>query len=592
MAGQEQEWVEKMHQFDLIIRNGTVLDGSGKEPFRADIAVKDGVIARIGAVEGRAAEEIDATGKIVTPGFVDLHTHYDGQAIWSNRLSPSSQHGVTTVVVGNCGVGFAPCRPADHDLLVSVMEGVEDIPEVVMTEGLPWDWETFPEYLDALDRRARDIDVAAYIPHSPLRVYAMGARGANREEATAEDLAEMQRLVGEAIDAGALGFATSRVFVHQTKSGVNIPSYEANQRELFAIGEAMARKNAGLFQIVVNIGEVYDREIRFLVDFAERTGRPVTYTLAQTNTDSDAWRRTLATVDAANAAGSKITGQLFPRPVGLVMGLDTSVHAFTFCPTYEAELAHLPLAERVERMRDPAMRARLLAETPHDPSQPIYLMARGFDRTYPLESPRDYEPAAENSIVALAEKTGVSPLEYIYDGLLEKDGHALFYAALANYADGNLEAVLEMMRNPNVVIALGDGGAHYGVVCDASYSTFLITHWTRDRAGTRLPLAEAIRGLTREPAEIAGLLDRGLLAEGYKADLNVIDYDRLQVHIPHMVQDLPGNGRRLMQDATGYVATVVSGEIILRDDRPTGAYPGRLVRGAQKDPARRPVPAA
>lgn len=574
-----------MELYDLIIRGGTIHDGSGVEGFVADVAIKDGVIAKVGKVDGVAPEEVDATGKIVTPGFVDLHTHYDGQAIWSNRLAPSSHHGVTTVVVGNCGVGFAPCRPGDQDMLVSVMEGVEDIPEVVMTKGLPWDWETFPEFLDAIDRRARDIDLAAYLPHSPLRVYAMGERGANREEATPDDIARMQEIVGEALDAGALGFATSRVFVHQTKTGVNIPSYEANQRELFAMGEAMARKNAGLFQVVLNIGDVYDREVDFLCEFAKRTGRPATYTLAQTNTDSDSWRRTLAKVDAANKAGATITGQVFPRPVGLIMGLDTSVHPFTFCKVYEDQLAHLPLAERVTRMRDPEVRARLLADEPHDPSQPIYLMARLFERTYPLESAADYEPDAERSIEALAAKARVSPVEYVYDLLLQKDGHQLIYAALANYADGNLEAVREMMDNPNVVVGLGDGGAHYGVVCDASYATFLITHWTRDRAGDKLKLTDVIHDLTRRPATVAGLLDRGLVREGYKADINVIDYDRLTVHIPQMVQDLPGHGRRLTQYATGYVATIVSGEIILRDDQPTRSFPGRLVRGSQKDPA-------
>lgn len=574
-----------MELYDLIIRGGEVYDGTGSDSFVADVAIKDGVIVRVGNVAGVAPEEIDATGKIVTPGFVDLHTHYDGQAIWSNRLSPSSHHGVTTVLIGNCGVGFAPCRPDDQTMLIDVMEGVEDIPEVVMAKGLAWDWETFPEYLDALDRRARDIDVAAYLPHSPLRVYAMGKRGASREEATPADIERMKEIVTEALEAGALGFATSRVFVHQTKSGVHIPSYEANQRELLGIGEAMAAVGKGLFQVVVNIGDIYDREIAFLRDFAKHTGRPVTYTLAQTNTDSTAWQRTLATLDAANEAGSTITGQVFPRPVGLVMGLDTSVHPFTYCKVYEEELKHLPLAERVKKMRDPEVRARLIHDESHDPDQPIYVMARMFERSYALDSAADYEPDPSKSIVALAKAAGVSPEEYAYDLLLRKDGHQLIYAAMANFADGNLEAVRQMMLNPNIVVGLGDGGAHYGVVCDASYTTFLLTHWTRDRKGSKLNLADVVHDLTRRPAEVAGLLDRGLIREGYKADVNVIDYEKLSLPVPHMVQDLPGNGRRLTQGASGYVATVVNGEIILRNDEPTRSFPGRLIRGAQKDRA-------
>jgi N-acyl-D-amino-acid deacylase len=573
-----------MSDYDLIIRNGTIVDGSGTRPFAGDLAVRDGLIAKVGSVTGSARTEIDATGRIVTPGFVDIHTHYDGQAIWSERLIPSSQHGVTTVVLGNCGVGFAPCRPQDHGLLVSVMEGVEDIPEIVMTSGLPWDWETFPEYLDALDKRRRDIDVAAYLPHSPLRVYVMGERGANRDAATDEDLAEMKRLAADALDAGAIGFATSRLVAHRTGHGEQIPSYAAAEQEILSVGQAMREKGSGLLQMVTDIHDRYDPDIAFLERFATETGRPVTFTLAQVNWDPQAWRRALRMVDRAVTNGEKVTAQVFPRPVGMILGLDTTLSPFSLCPTYVSELAGLPMADRVARLRDPAIRARLLAETPDDPSTPIYLMARDWDRIFPLNTAADYEPPRDQSISALAAEAGVTPLEFIYDALLDKGGYALFYAALANYAEQTLDPVFEMMGNPNVVIALGDGGAHYGVVCDASYPTFVLAHWTRDRDGAKFALADAIKGLTRTPARTVGLEDRGLLAEGYKADINVIDYENLTLHAPHMIDDLPGGGRRLMQEADGFVATIVSGTVIQRDGHPTGDLPGRLVRGTRAQP--------
>lgn len=576
-----------MTDCDIVIRGGTIIDGSGGNPYVADVGICDGVVTVIGSVQGDAAEVIDATGKLVTPGFVDVHTHYDGQAIWSDRLDPSSRHGVTTVVMGNCGVGFAPCRQEDHELLVSVMEGVEDIPEVVMTEGLPWNWETFPQYLDALEARPRDIDVAAFLPHSPLRVYVMGERGANREAANAEDLAEMQRLIGEAIDAGALGFATSRVFFHRRRDGALIPSVESDWSELFAIGDAMARKGAGQLQIVTNVGEgVYDEEIAMLAEFAKKTGRPVTFTLAQTNSDRDAWRRALAAVESAKANGLSLIPQVFPRPVGMIMGLDTSVNPFTLCPTFRDELAGLPLTEKVVRMRDAAVREKLLNETPDEEGMPLFQMARSWDLTFPLQSPLDYEPSRERSIEALAAQAGVTSPEYMYDALLGDGGHAKFLMAVANYAEKSLDVVLEIMRHPDAILGLGDGGAHYGVICDASYPTFVLSHWTRDRNGEKLSIPEAVAALSRKPAEAIRLLDRGLVREGYKADINVIDYDRLQLGMPYMVSDLPGSGKRLMQGATGYVATIVSGEIILRNDKPSDALPGRLVRGAQATPGK------
>lgn len=573
-----------MSDYDLIVRNGTIIDGSGGAPFVGDIAIKDGLITKVGRVDSSADEEIDARGKIVTPGFVDIHTHYDGQAIWAERLIPSSQHGVTTVVLGNCGVGFAPCRPQDHDLLVSVMEGVEDIPEIVMTSGLPWDWETFPEYLDALDKRQRDIDVAAYLPHSPLRVYVMGERGANRDAATEADLAEMKRLAAEALDAGAIGFATSRLVAHRTGQGNLIPSYAAAENEILAVGEVMREKGRGLLQMVTDIYDRYDPDIAFLERFADKTGRPVTFTLAQVNWEPQAWRRALAMVDRAAAKGDSVIAQVFPRPVGMILGLDTTLSPFSLCPTYLKELAALPMSDRVARMHDPEIRARLLAETPEDPSTPIYLMARDWDRIFPLNTAKDYEPPHDQSIAVLSEKAGVSPLEYMYDALLEKGGYALFYAALANYAEQTLDPIFEMLNNPNAVIALGDGGAHYGVVCDASYPTFVLAHWTRDRDGAKFTLPAAIKALSRTPARAVGLEDRGLLAEGYKADINVIDFDGLTLHAPHMISDLPGGGRRLMQEADGFIATIVSGTIIQRDGQPTGNLPGQLVRGTRLQP--------
>jgi N-acyl-D-amino-acid deacylase len=570
--------------YDLVIRNGLIVDGSGDEPFQADVAVKDGRIAAVGAIDGSGDEEIDASGRLVTPGFVDIHTHYDGQAIWSHQLNPSSSHGVTTVVIGNCGVGFAPCRPADHDLLIKVMEGVEDIPGVVMAEGLTWNWETFPEYLDALDANPRDIDVAAYLPHSPLRVYAMGERGANREAATPEDLAKMRCLAREAIEAGAVGFASSRQFIHRTNAGEQIPSFDADAMELEAIAKGLSDAGDGVVQVVLNTPfQSWDDELKLLRSIAKTSGRPATFSMGVSNTGPETvWRDALSIVDSANTAGETVTAQIFPRPIGMVTGHELTVNPFCLCPSYQA-LSHLDFVTRIAELRKPEVRARIVAEKPAD-GHPLAVIGRNWDWMFPFGDPPNYEPPLDTSIGAQARAKGVAPEDIAYDYLLEQDGMAKLYVALGNYQDGRLDAVLDMMNHKHTVLGLGDGGAHYGVICDASFPTFMLTYWTRDRVGERVSLANAVRALAFVPARVLGLKDRGLIRAGYKADLNVIDYARLALHAPEIKYDLPAGGRRLDQGATGYDATVVSGKVIRRSDRATGVLPGKLVRGSQAAP--------
>ena len=569
-----------MNDYDLIIRNGTVIDGSGGAEITADVAVRDGKIAAIdGSISGKGIEEIDATGKLETPGFVDVHTHYDGQVTWSGDLRQSSCHGVTTVVVGNCGVGFAPCRQTDHDALVNVMEGVEDIPEVVMAEGLPWNWETFPDYLDALDARQWDIDVAAYLPHSPLRVYVMGQRGLDREPATAEDMARMAALTQEAMAAGALGFSTSRTLVHRRGDGEFIPSFHADTEELVTIAKAVGEYQYGVVQMIPNLDtEDYELDVKLLKDLAHASGGVVTYSLAQWLADSTGWRKTLDRMDQYNREeGTHLVAQVFPRPMGVIGGLETSANPFSLCPSY-APLAELPLAEKVRALRDPELKQRLLGETPADPTNPLYKMMRNFDDIYRMDEIPDYEPAEDKSISGLARARGISAIEMAYELLLEDEGRALLFVPFANYVDKNLDATLEMIRDDNSVIGLGDGGAHYGLISDSSYTTTLLTHWTRDRSGPKVDLPWAIKALSADTADLVGLTDRGRLAVGKKADINIIDHGALRLHRPRILFDLPGGGRRMVQDAEGFVATVVNGEIISRDGQPTGAKPGRLVR--------------
>ncbi|BBY17952.1 N-acyl-D-amino-acid deacylase family protein [Mycolicibacterium litorale] len=579
--------------YDLVIRNGTIVDGLGGAPYVGDVAVRGGVIAAVsraegpavGAVEGSGAREIDAAGLLVTPGFVDLHTHYDGQAIWSERMTPSSAHGVTTAVMGNCGVGFAPCRPKDHDVLVDVMAGVEDIPGVVMVDGLPWTWETFPEYLDAVDARPRDIDVAAYLPHSPLRVYTMGQRGADREPATDEDLARMRALAREAVEAGALGFASSRFALHKTSSGAPIPTYDAAQAEIAAIASGVADGGGGLLQFVPDIpAGGYETVLRQVFEVAADVGLPVTFSLLTGNVGDPVWPQAMNLVEKFNAAGGSITAQMFPRPIGMVIGLEVSGNPFIMYPSYQA-IADLPLPERVAEMRRPEVRQRILSDQPSAAGHPLMFMVQAWNWIFPLGDDPDYEPAASASIAARAAARGVSPLEEAYDRLLDDDGHAMMLVALGNYENNSLDTVGMLMRRDDVVLGLGDGGAHYGMICDASFPTFLLAHWTRDRPTGRLSVADAVRELTSVPAGVAGLGDRGRIAVGYKADFNVIDHAALRLHKPVVVDDLPAGGKRLDQTADGYLATVVSGVVIAERGVPTEARPGRLVRGRQPAPA-------
>lgn len=573
--------------FDLVVRGGTIVDGSGAAPFRGDVAVRGGIIAQVGTIAGRGAEEIDADGFVVTPGFIDVHTHYDGQVTWENRTSPSSGHGITTALMGNCGVGFAPCRPSDRQDLVHLMEGIEDIPEIVMAEGLPWTWETYPEYLDVVGNSSRDIDIASQLPHSALRVYVMGERGLRGEPATEEDLTEMRRLSTEAMRAGALGFGTSRTLFHRSSTGAPVPTKTAHESELQAIADGMRDAGHGIIQAVIEMLDKKDllADLDMLGRVAERSGRRGSYSLVQMADSGDAWKAALDRTATLNDAGVPIKAQTFCRGNGVLLGLDLSYNPFSRQQGYR-EVAQLPLSDRVSALRDPARKARILAEPPSGDGIAHLTYLDRFEQMFVFGDYPDYEPSLDDSIAARAARLGVAPEAFAYEALLEKDGKSILFLSFNNYNDGNLDAVAEMLTDKNAIWGLGDGGAHYGMVCDSSYSTFLLTYWARDRRrGTTLSLADTVHGLTRRPAEAIGLLDRGLVAPGYKADLNVIDHDRLRLRAPRTVRDLPSGGRRLVQDAEGYVATIVSGQVTRRNDEATDKLPGRLVRGPRHDPA-------
>ncbi|WP_338466142.1 amidohydrolase family protein [Novosphingobium sp. ZN18A2] len=570
-------------EYDLVVRGGLVVDGSGSPPFPADVAVRDGKIAEVGEVPGRGTEEIDATGRIVTPGFVDIHTHYDGQVTWEQRLAPSSGHGVTTVLMGNCGVGFAPCRPHERDMLVKLMEGVEDIPEVVMTNGLPWNWETFPEYLDALDARELDIDVATQVPHSALRIFVMGERAARHEAPTASDLEQMRKLVAEAVEAGAFGVTTSRNMMHRTKAGELAPSLHSQVDELCALMDGLNQADAGVFQMIPAPANDAEEEFAILRRIAEHGRRPLSFTLLDVpGQPGVGWRGMLRGLDRAREDGLELRGQVAPRPVGMFFGLDLSLHPFSSHPSYRA-IADRPLEERVATMRDPDFRAKLLSEEPEDSNPVTLALIDAFRATHEWDNGKpDYEPVRDNRIEQRARDAGLSVAEFAYDLLLKNGGNQLFYLPAANYTEGNLGAVREMLGHPDTLVGLADGGAHYGLICDASFPTYFLQRWARDAdENERIPLAEAVAELTSRPAAAVRLLDRGRIAKGMKADLNVIDLDALNLHVPFVAYDLPAGGKRMHQTADGYAATIVSGVVINRDGTPTGVFPGRLVRRAQ-----------
>jgi N-acyl-D-aspartate/D-glutamate deacylase len=566
-----------MTQFDLVIRGGEVIDGTGAAPRAADVAVRDGRIVEVGKVDGRGREEIDAAGAIVTPGFVDIHTHYDGQVTWDSRLSPSSYHGVTTAVMGNCGVGFAPVRKSDHGLLIELMEGVEDIPGIALHEGLPWAWESFPDYMAFLGRRRFDMDIGAQLPHAALRVYVMGERGANREPATADDIAEMRKLAAASARAGAIGFSSSRTLNHRSSKGAPTPSLTAEAAELVGIARGFADAGRGVLELISDFGDL-DAEFGILERMATESRRPITVSLAQ-GLSPNGWRKILGRIENAARHGLAIKGQVAPRPIGIILGLTATLNPILLHPSYAA-IAKRPLDERVRTLKDPAFKAKILAETPAGTYDRLKHFIGNFDRLWVMTDPPDYEPRPEDAIGSKSRALGREPLEYVYDLLLQQDGRQLFFTPFANYAEFNLDCCREMLLSEHCVPGLGDGGAHVGTICDGSFTTYLLAHWARDRnRGERIDLPTLVRKQTHDTARAVGLTDRGVIAPGMKADLNVIDFANLRVRAPSIVRDLPAGGARLMQRADGYLATIVSGAVTYRNGEATDALPGRLVRG-------------
>ena len=563
---------------DLLIRGGTIVDGTGAPRYSGDVAIKDGVIVAVGKISAAAKRTIDATGLLVAPGWIDIHTHYDGQATWDPYLSPSSWNGVTTAIMGNCGVGFAPAHKHQRQWMIELMEGVEDIPGAVLTEGVRWEWETFPEYLDALARSPRAIDIGAQVPHSALRVYVMGERGAAREDATDADVAAMARIAAEGVVAGAFGFTSSRTIVHRTKRGEAVPSLGAAARELTSIARAIGATGHGVLQLISDF-DALDDEFTLICDMARVSGRALSYTLLQHDFLPDRWRDVLSRTTAARAAGLDIKAQVACRPIGIVHGLECSIHPFFMTPSY-LEILPLPLAERVQRMRDPAVRARILAEAAVPPgNRRLDSLTQHFDKLFPIGEKPNYEPHPDDSVAGIAARSGRVPAELAYDMLLEDGGKRKFYFPLYNYTASNLDAVREMMTHPAALLGLGDGGAHVGYICDASYPTYLISHWARDRdRGPKLDLEFLVHAQTLRNGQALGMNDRGAIAVGKKADINLIDLPKLGLSTPEMIYDLPAGGRRLVQRPTGYEATLVAGEIVMEKGAATGALPGRLVR--------------
>ncbi|MGE0680875.1 MAG: amidohydrolase family protein [Candidatus Binatia bacterium] len=572
--------------YDLVIRNGKIIDGSGAPAFSGDIAITGGAIAAVGGKAGAGRREIDANGLLVTPGWVDIHTHYDGQVVWDPYLSPSSWHGVTTVMIGNCGVGFAPVRPGQEEFLISLMDGVEDIPTETLRAGIDFRWESFGEYLDALSGMKRVIDVGTHVPHCAVRAYVMGERGANNEEATPEDIVRMAAVVRDGVKTGALGVSTSRTLVHRTREKAYVPGTFAGVDEMLGIGRALGEAGHGVFEIISDITGP-DADLEWMAQLTQETGRPISLAALIRKRSGMKMREILEFIDRRNAAGAHMVAQVAARPAGSLMSLQSSLHPFSTHRSYKRLLAGLDLTERVKRMRDPTVRAEILQDKPAVRDEMTLEMVSGFQNHFSLGDPPDYEPTVEKSILERARHAGKTPQEVAYDTLLERDGREVIYMPLATSKSLSFDGIRPNLLNPATVLSLSDGGAHCGIICDAGMPTFLLTYWVRDRQrGERIPLELAVKRQTQDTARLYGLLDRGVLAPGMKADVNVIDFEQLQLHPPEMVYDLPANGRRFIQRVDGYRYTVMSGEVSYENGEPTGVMLGKVIRGPQPAPAR------
>ena len=565
--------------YDLIIKNGLIYDGKGSEPFEADIGISEDKIVAIGKIEEDSIETIDAKGKIVTPGFVDIHTHYDGQVTWDPYLRPSTYHGVTTVVMGNCGVGFSPCKPDQRDWLIGLMEGVEDIPGTALHEGIDWEWESFPEYLDALEKKPLAIDVGTQIPHGAVRAYVMGERGINHEEASEDEINKMKEIVREAVEAGAYGFSTSRTEKHNDVNGKLTPSITAHKTELVEIAKSLGEIDKGVLQ---GISDFYDFESEFDIfkSMSKESGRPISITVEQQDARPDWWIQLLDGIEDAQSEGIQMFGQVPPRATGILMGLTATLNPFRFHPSY-MEIAEMPLDERVKIMSDSSFRDRLLGEEGVSINPLVDEIVQSYEKMFKLGEPANYEPDPKDSFQSLSETSNRTAQEIAYDAMLEKEGRALIYHPLFNYQPGDLSLVEKMLKHPYTISGLGDAGAHCGAISDASFPTTLVQHWSRDRdRGEKLPLKTVIKMQTSETASLLGINDRGILEEGYKADINIIDYEKLTLHEPEIINDLPAGGRRLVQKASGYDYTIVSGAVAFIKGEATGVLNGKLIRNA------------
>jgi N-acyl-D-amino-acid deacylase len=573
--------------YDLVIRNGRIVDGTGNHSYTGDVAVDDGRIAAVGGKAGPGRREIHADGQLITPGWVDIHTHYDGQATWDPYLTPSSWHGATTVVMGNCGVGFAPADPGRHQWLIELMEGVEDIPGSALAEGIEWNWETFPEYLDALAAMPRAIDIGTQVPHGAVRAYVMGERGAQNEDATPEDIAKMSAIVEEGLNAGALGFSSSRTMLHRSLNGEPVPGTFAGHEELIGIGRALGRAGHGVFEIASDFGiggmkGRFSDDIAWMKALSKETGRPVSFALGQSARSPNEWREILSLTRQAVADGANIRAQVAARPAGMLFGFESSFHPFLGHPTF-IQLLDLSLADRAAALRRPDIRAALLGEQTTFRGKFNASVVKDYERMFPLGEAPHYEPTPNESVAAIAQRESRDPAEVLFDCMCELDGRGLIYFPLLNYADFDFEVIREQLLDPNALLSLSDGGAHCGLICDVSTSTYLLSYWTRDRErGARIPLEAAVKMQTSETARTYGLLDRGLLRPGLRADINIIDYERLAIDAPRIVYDLPAGGRRLIQKAEGYSATIVGGTPIFEHGDATGELPGALIRGPQQ----------